>query len=52
MLDQLGEEKAARRIERAVMYVVKERLKSLSAGEMGYTTAEVGDLVAAACVKA
>jgi len=52
MLDQLGEEKAARRIEKAVMQVVKERLKGLSAGEMGYTTAEVGDLVADSCVKA
>jgi 3-isopropylmalate dehydrogenase len=51
MLDQLGEEKAARRIEKAVMQVVKDRLKSLSAGEMGYTTSEVGDLVADACIK-
>ncbi len=52
MLAQLGEEKAARRIEKAVMQVVKDRLKSLSAGEMGYTTSEVGDLVADSCVKA
>jgi 3-isopropylmalate dehydrogenase len=51
MLAQLGEEKAARRIEKAVMYVVKERLKGMSAGEMGYSTVEVGDLVADACVK-
>ncbi|MCJ7546188.1 MAG: 3-isopropylmalate dehydrogenase, partial [Deltaproteobacteria bacterium] len=49
---QLGEEKAARRIEKAVMQVVKDRLKGLSAGEMGYTTSEVGDLVADYCVKA
>jgi 3-isopropylmalate dehydrogenase len=52
MLQQLGEKKAAYRIEEAVMQVVKERLKGLSAGEMGYTTAEVGDLVAEYCVKA
>jgi 3-isopropylmalate dehydrogenase len=52
MLDQLGEKKAAGRIEAAVMRVVQDRLKGLSAGEMGYTTAEVGDLVAEYCVKA
>jgi 3-isopropylmalate dehydrogenase len=50
MLDQLGEERAARRIEGAVMHVVKDNLKGMSAGEMGYTTAEVGDLVADYCV--
>ena len=37
-------EKAAGDIERAVMEVVK-KLKSLSAGKMGYSTTEVGDLV-------
>jgi len=46
MLDTLGEEKAAVCIEQAVMKAVKENLKSLSAGKMGYSTTEVGDLVA------
>jgi 3-isopropylmalate dehydrogenase len=51
MLNHLGEQKAARRIEEAVMQVLKSKLKGLSAGEMGYTTTEVGDLVADYCVK-
>ena len=46
MLEQLGEEKAAARIEKAVMKVVAKDLKSLSAGRMGKSTSEVGDLVA------
>lgn len=46
MLETLGEEKAGKRIENAVKWVVKEKLKSLSAGKMGYSTTEVGDLVA------
>jgi 3-isopropylmalate dehydrogenase len=45
MLEHLGEEKAARGIEEAIMRVVKEDVKSLSAGRMGYTTSQVGDLV-------
>lgn len=46
MLEQLGEDKAAGAIERAIMKAVKEDIKSLSAGKMGYGTKEVGDLVA------
>jgi len=46
MLEQLGEEKAACEIEKAVIKVAKEKLKSLAAGKMGYSTAQVGDLVA------
>lgn len=46
MLDVLGETQAALAIERAVMKVVSEKLKSMSAGKMGYSTTEVGDLVA------
>jgi 3-isopropylmalate dehydrogenase len=46
MLDTLGEEKAAAAIEKAVMYVTANKLKSLAAGRMGYSTSEVGDLVA------
>lgn len=46
MLDVLGEKPAADRIENAVKKVVAEKIKSLSAGKMGYGTTEVGDLVA------
>jgi 3-isopropylmalate dehydrogenase len=45
MLDVLGETKAADMIEKAVMDVTANKLKSLSAGKMGYSTTEVGDLV-------
>ncbi len=45
MLECLGEEKAAKMIEQAVIKVTAEKLNSLSAGKMGYTTSEVGDLV-------
>ncbi len=46
MLDYLGEEEAAKKVEDAVKKVVSQDLKSLSAGKMGYSTSEVGDLVA------
>lgn len=46
MLRQLGEDKAAQSVENSVMYVTGKKLKSLSAGKMGYSTGEVGDLVA------
>ncbi len=46
MLEHLGEEEAAAAIEKAVIKVCRDHLKSLSAGKMGYTTSEVGDLVA------
>jgi 3-isopropylmalate dehydrogenase len=45
MLDTLGQNKAALMIESAVMQVIKNDLKDLAAGKMGYTTSEVGDLV-------
>lgn len=45
MLEVLGEEKAAKMVEEAVMEVTANKLKSLSAGKMGYSTSEVGDLV-------
>ncbi|MCS7338640.1 MAG: 3-isopropylmalate dehydrogenase [Verrucomicrobiae bacterium] len=48
MLEHLGETRAALAVENAVARVVREKLKSLAAGQMGYTTTEVGDLVAAA----
>jgi 3-isopropylmalate dehydrogenase len=46
MLSTLGEDKAADAIEKAVMYVTSKKLKSMAAGRMGYSTSQVGDLVA------
>src|ERR1041384_7189924 len=46
MLGFLGESEAADAIERAVIKTVREKLKDLAAGKMGYGTREVGDLVA------
>ena len=45
MLETLGEKKAAGCIEAGVVKVLREDLKDVAAGKMGYTTAEVGDLV-------
>ena len=45
MLENLGEAKAGRAVEDAVIKVVQTKLKSLAAGKMGYSTTEVGDLV-------
>jgi 3-isopropylmalate dehydrogenase len=45
MLEHLGERKAAQRVENAMMQVLGKHIKSLGAGEMGYTTQEVGDLL-------
>ena len=46
MLEHLGEARAAAAIEKSVMDVTANKLKSLSAGKMGFSTTEVGDLVA------
>ena len=46
MMEYLGEEKAADAIEKAIMDVTGNVLKSMGAGRMGYSTTEVGDLVA------
>ena len=46
MLETLGEQKAATAIEDAVKFVTANKLKSLAAGKMGYSTSQVGDLVA------
>ncbi len=45
LLRYLGEESAANKVENAVVKVITEKLKSLAAGKMGYTTEEVGNLV-------
>lgn len=45
MLEQLGEAKAAEDIENAIKKAVKNDIKNLGAGKMGYGTDEVGDLI-------
>jgi len=47
MLESLGQQQAADAIESAVRTVTGTRLESLSAGRMGFSTTEVGDMVAA-----
>jgi 3-isopropylmalate dehydrogenase len=46
MLDFLGESAAAKAIEDAVIKITREKVKSLAAGKMGYSTTEIGDMVA------
>jgi len=46
MLEHLGEENAAHAIEKAIMDVTANKLKDMGAGKMGFSTSEVGDLVA------
>ena len=45
MLDNIGEQEAAKAVENAVIKVANTKLKSLAAGKMGYSTEQVGDLV-------
>jgi 3-isopropylmalate dehydrogenase len=45
MLDTLGEERAAQLVEEAIVATVV-RLKGMGAGQMGYSTSQVGDMVA------
>ncbi len=45
LLDTIGERKAAAAIDKAVAFVTGNKLKSMAAGKMGYSTSEVGDLV-------
>jgi 3-isopropylmalate dehydrogenase len=46
MLAHLGLEKAAAGVDAAVRKVTGEKMKSMAAGKMGYSTTQVGDLVA------
>jgi 3-isopropylmalate dehydrogenase len=46
MLEHLGQEKAAKAVENAIMDVTANKLKDMGAGKMGFSTTEVGDLVA------
>ncbi len=48
LLDTLGETKASFAVEEAIKHVTGTKIKSLQAGKMGYSTSEVGDLVAEA----
>ncbi len=45
MLEQLGQSTASERVMSAIMHVTGTKMKSQSAGKMGFTTSEVGDLV-------
>jgi 3-isopropylmalate dehydrogenase len=45
MCDFLGQTKAAQRIDAAISKVTGTKMKSMSAGKMGYSTSQVGDLV-------
>lgn len=48
MLETLGEEKAGKRVESAVIKLLESgKLKSLNAGKMGMSTSEIGDWLAA-----
>jgi len=47
MLDILGEEQAAKDVETAMVGVMQQ-MKSMSAGKMGFSTTEIGDMVAKA----
>ncbi len=51
MMDTIGESTAAAYIDAAVAKVLREDLKDLAAGKMGYTTAQVGDLLVEHIVK-
>jgi 3-isopropylmalate dehydrogenase len=44
LLRQLGQDAAAERVDRGIRHATG-RMKSMRAGEMGFTTAQVGDLV-------
>jgi 3-isopropylmalate dehydrogenase len=48
LLTHLGETDAANRVDAAIAHVVSKELKSMQAGKMGYSTSQVGDLVAKA----
>jgi 3-isopropylmalate dehydrogenase len=45
LLNEVGQTKAAKKIEQAIIKTTP-KMKSQSAGKMGYSTTEVGDLVA------
>ncbi|HXL02544.1 MAG TPA: 3-isopropylmalate dehydrogenase [Candidatus Atribacteria bacterium] len=47
LLSHIGEEEAAQRVEKAIIKALESgKIRSMSAGQMGLTTTEVGDLIA------
>ena len=46
MLEELGEKEAAGAIDEALSWAVSEKLDDLAAGRMGFSTTQVGDMVA------
>ena len=46
MLETLGLTQAAEKIEQSVKWATANKLKSMVAGKMGYSTTEVGDMIA------
>lgn len=46
MLEHLNEDEAAQAIDKSVMYVTGNKIKDMGAGKMGYSTSEVGDMIA------
>jgi 3-isopropylmalate dehydrogenase len=46
LLETIGETDAATAIESAVKKVLRDDIKDVAAGKMGYTTSELGDLIA------
>jgi 3-isopropylmalate dehydrogenase len=46
MLETLGEDEAAQKVEGSVRFVTGKKLKDMGAGKMGYSTSQVGDMVA------
>ena len=47
LLEHSGQPHAGERIMKAIRYVTGNKMKSQSAGKMGYGTKEVGDLIVA-----
>ncbi|MDJ0985343.1 MAG: 3-isopropylmalate dehydrogenase [Desulfobacterales bacterium] len=45
LLDTIGEKKAALCVEAGVAKVLREDIKDVAAGQMGYSTSEIGELV-------
>jgi len=45
LLDQTGHEESGTKITEAIKVVTGTKMESMSAGRMGYSTTEVGDLV-------
>jgi 3-isopropylmalate dehydrogenase len=46
LLETIGEEKAGHAVENAVIRIAQKKLKNLAAGKIGYSTEEIGDMVA------